>query len=105
MNRRLANQRKVSETNRKRSRQGEGASILSAGGDVKADGDEENGDEAEEDNGADEDRDATRLHVPEIHHASVSWQLQEQPRRQQHEQRHHGSPVHHLVYTSRILEL
>ena len=72
---------------------------MSAGVDVDANGDEEDGDKAEVDNGMDEDRDAACLHVPEIHHTVVSRQLEQQPWRQQHKQYnryHHRPPVLHF---------
>ncbi|WOK97441.1 hypothetical protein Cni_G06149 [Canna indica] len=75
----------------------------SAGVDVDANGDEEDGDETEEDDGVDEYGDAAGLEVAELHHPVPPRQLKQQPRRQQHEQHHryhHRPPVRHSLSLS-----
>lgn len=70
-----------------------------AGVDVDADGDEEDGDEGEVDDGVDEDGDAAGLEVAELHQPpALPRDLEQQPRREQHEQHHryhHRPPVRH----------
>jgi hypothetical protein len=65
---------------------------------VDSDGDEEDGDEREVEDGVDEDGDAAGVHGAEAHDAAVRGQLEQQPRREQHEQHrrdNHGAPVRH----------
>jgi hypothetical protein len=65
---------------------------------VDADGDEEDGDEREVEDGVDEDGDAAGVHGAEADDAAVRRQLEQQARREQHEQHrrdHHGAPVSH----------
>ncbi|RWW43809.1 hypothetical protein BHE74_00050505, partial [Ensete ventricosum] len=63
--------------------------LLSAGVDVDADGDEEDGEESEVEDGVDEDGEAARLHVAELHHPPPGRQLEQQHRH------HHRPPIRH----------
>uniref|UniRef100_A0A804PUS5 Uncharacterized protein n=1 Tax=Zea mays TaxID=4577 RepID=A0A804PUS5_MAIZE len=70
------------------------------GGDVHSDDDDEEGDEREVDDGVDDDGDGAGLQVAELHQVVAAGELDEQPRREQHEQHqpdHHGAPVRHLA--------
>lgn len=55
---------------------------------MDADGDDEDGEEAEEDDGVDEDGDGAGGHVAELQHPRPRRQLEQQARRQHHEQDH-----------------
>ncbi|KAA8530095.1 hypothetical protein F0562_004804 [Nyssa sinensis] len=57
-----------------------------ADGDVDTNSNEEDGDEAKVDDGVDEDGDAAGLHVGKLHRSALTGKLEQQPRRQQHEQ-------------------
>ncbi|RRT43099.1 hypothetical protein B296_00043106 [Ensete ventricosum] len=63
--------------------------LLSAGVDVDADGDEEDGEESEVEDGVDEDGEAARLHVAELHHPPPGRQLEQQHRHL------HRPPIRH----------
>lgn len=68
--------------------------------DVHADGEDEDGGEAEEDDGVDEDGHTAGLQVTELHHPALGRKLEQQPRREQHEEHHshkHRPPVCHLT--------
>lgn len=65
---------------------------------MHSDDDDEEGDEAEVDDGMDEDGDGAGVEVAELDHAVAAGELEEQPRREEHEQHHrdhHGAPVGH----------
>lgn len=67
-------------------------------GNVDANGDEEDGDEAEVDDGVDQNRNRAGLHVSELHHPVSPRKLKQQARCQQHEQHHryhHRPPIGH----------
>lgn len=67
---------------------------------MHSDDDDEEGDEREVDDGVDEDGDGAGLQVAELHQVVAAGELDEQPRREQHEQHqpnHHGAPVRHLA--------
>jgi hypothetical protein len=66
------------------------------GVDVDADGDDKDGEEAEEDDGVDEDGDGAGAHVAELHDPRPRGQLEQQARREHHEEDHRhddGAPV------------
>ena len=66
------------------------------GVDVDADGDDEDGEEAEEDDGVDEDGDGTGGHVAELDDPRPRGELEQQARREHHEEDHRyddGAPV------------
>ncbi|WOK96629.1 hypothetical protein Cni_G05336 [Canna indica] len=70
-----------------------------AGVDVDADREDEDGGEGEEDDGVDEDGDAAGLQRAELHQLPLAGDLEQQPRRQQHEEHHryeHRPPVRHM---------
>lgn len=63
---------------------------------MDADGDDEDGEEAEEDDGVDEDGDGAGGHVAELDDPRPRGELEQQPRRQHHEEDHRhddGAPV------------
>lgn len=67
---------------------------------MHSDDDDEEGDEREVDDGVDDDGDGAGLQVAELHQVVAAGELDEQPRREQHEQHqpdHHGAPVRHLA--------
>lgn len=70
---------------------------------MDADGDEEDGDEGEVEDGVYEYGETTRLEVAERHHPPVPRrQLEQKPRREQHEQHHrdhHRPPIRHPNYS------
>jgi hypothetical protein len=71
---------------------------LDAGVDVDVAGDEDDGEDDEEEEGVDGGGDAGDAEAAEVDQPVRSGQLEEQPRREQHEQRHahhHRRPVHH----------
>ena len=66
--------------------------------DVNANGDEEDGDEAEVDDGMDENRGTTSMHVTELNDLASAWDLKQKARAQQHKEQHsynHWAPVRH----------
>jgi len=67
---------------------------------VHSDDDDEDGDKREVDDGVDEDGDGAGLQVAELDEVVAAGELDQQPRREEHEQHqpdHHGAPVRHLV--------
>lgn len=65
---------------------------------MDSDNDDEEGDEGEVDDGVDEDGDGAGLQVAELDDVVAAGELDEQPRREEHEQHqadHHGAPVRH----------
>ena len=71
------------------------------GVEVDPDGDHEDGAEAEEEEGVDEDGHAAGAHAVELRDAPVAaGDLEQQPRREQHEEEHRDqnrAPVSHLL--------
>ncbi|BAT86634.1 hypothetical protein LR48_Vigan102s009700 [Vigna angularis] len=58
------------------------------------------GNETKEDDGVDQDRDSTGLHVPKLHHSALPWNLNQKTRTQQHKQHHcyhHRTPITHFL--------
>lgn len=65
---------------------------------MHSDDDDEDGDEREEDDGVDEDGDGAGVQVAEVDEVAAAGELEQQPRREEHEQHHcdhHRAPVRH----------
>lgn len=73
-------------------------SRLGGGVDVEAEGEDDDGEEGEEEEGVEEDGLAVGPHAPELRTSIRPRDLEDQSRRQQHEQHyshHHRRPVRH----------
>lgn len=67
---------------------------------METNGDGEDGDKTEENDGVDENRRSTSLHIPKFNNTTSRRNLKEKPRSQKHEQYHgdhYRSPIRHTL--------
>lgn len=76
--------------------------VIELGGNMKADGNQENGEQTEEDSCVDDNGGTTRLEVSDLNKTVSSRQLEQKPWCQQHEQYHcykQWSPINHHFFS------